>query len=50
MSKRFDGVRITYTGVIPLIYKAQRELLNDLVESFLLAFGGHRIGDDRGAP
>ena len=34
-----DGVRVTYTGVIPLIYKAQRELLNDLVESFLLAFG-----------
>lgn len=33
-----DDVRITYTGVIPLIYKAQRELLNDLVESFLLAF------------
>ena len=30
---------MTYTGVIPLIYKAQRELLNDLVESFLLAFG-----------
>jgi len=34
-----DGVRVTYTGIIPLIYKAQRELLNDLVESFLLAFG-----------
>ena len=34
-----DGVRVTYTGVIPLIYKAQRELLNDLVKSFLLAFG-----------
>ncbi len=33
------GVRVTYTGVIPLIYKAQHELLNDLVESFLLAFG-----------
>ncbi len=33
-----DGVSATYTGVIPLIYKAQRELLNDLVESFLLAF------------
>ncbi len=33
------GVRATYTGVIPLIYKAQRELLNDLAKSFLLAFG-----------
>jgi predicted RND superfamily exporter protein len=32
------GVRVTYTGVIPLIYKAQRELLSDLVESFFLAF------------
>lgn len=32
-------VQATYTGMIPLIYKAQRELLNDLVESFLLAFG-----------
>ncbi len=34
-----SGVHVTYTGVIPLIYKAQRELLNDLVESFLMAFG-----------
>ncbi|MFW6171436.1 MAG: efflux RND transporter permease subunit [Planctomycetota bacterium] len=33
-----DDVHVTYTGAIPLIYKAQRELLNDLVESFLLAF------------
>ncbi len=32
------GVRITYTGVIPLIYKAQRALLGDLVESFFMAF------------
>ncbi|MFV1967722.1 MAG: RND family transporter [Pirellulaceae bacterium] len=29
----------TYTGVIPLIYKAQRQLLQDLVRSFLAAFG-----------
>jgi predicted RND superfamily exporter protein len=35
---KLAGARATYTGVIPLIYKAQRELLNDLVESFLLAF------------
>ncbi len=34
-----DQVHVTYTGVIPLIYKAQRELLNDLVKSFLFAFG-----------
>ena len=33
------GIRATYTGVIPLIYKAQRQLFNDLVKSFLLAFG-----------
>ncbi len=33
-----DQVDVTYTGVIPLIYKAQRELLSDLVESFVLAF------------
>ncbi len=32
------GVHITYTGVIPLIYKAQRALLTDLVESFFMAF------------
>jgi predicted RND superfamily exporter protein len=36
--RKLDHVRATYTGVIPLIYKAQRELLSDLVESFLLAF------------
>jgi uncharacterized protein len=33
------GISATYTGVIPLIYKAQRQLFNDLVRSFLLAFG-----------
>ena len=31
-------VAATYTGGIPLIYKAQRVLLRDLVESFCLAF------------
>jgi hypothetical protein len=31
-------VRGTYTGVIPLIYKAQRQLLEDLFRSFLAAF------------
>ena len=28
----------TYTGIIPLIYKAQRQLLQDLVRSFFTAF------------
>lgn len=37
--KGVDGVRAIYTGVIPLIYKAQRQLFADLVRSFLLAFG-----------
>ncbi len=32
------GIRGTYTGFIPLIYKAQRQLLQDLVRSFLTAF------------
>lgn len=31
-------VQATFTGVIPLIYKAQRQLLQDLVRSFLAAF------------
>jgi uncharacterized protein len=31
-------IEATYTGVIPLIYKAQRTLLNDLRTSFLTAF------------
>ncbi len=33
------GVRGTYTGIIPLIYKAQRQLLSDLFGSFMAAFG-----------
>jgi len=32
------GVHGTYTGFIPLIYKAQRQLLQDLARSFLAAF------------
>ncbi|MCH8042769.1 MAG: MMPL family transporter [Planctomycetes bacterium] len=31
-------VTVTYTGIIPLIYKAQRQLLDDLVRSFFAAF------------
>ncbi len=33
-----ESVSAIYTGVIPLIYKAQRQLLQDLVRSFLAAF------------
>jgi hypothetical protein len=33
-----NDVHATYTGIIPLIYKAQRQLLQDLVRSFLAAF------------
>lgn len=31
-------IRPTYTGVVPLVYVAQRELLTSLFESFMLAF------------
>ncbi|MCC9600802.1 MMPL family transporter [Stieleria sp. JC731] len=34
-----QGVKGTFTGVIPLIYKAQRQLLMDLFRSFIVAFG-----------
>ena len=33
-----DGVSVTITGVIPLVYRAQRQLLNDLAMSFVTAF------------
>ncbi len=33
-----SGLRPVYTGVVPLVYKAQRELLQGLVESIGLAF------------
>ncbi len=33
------GVRAVFCGGIPLIQKAQEQLLSDLIESFLLAFG-----------
>jgi predicted RND superfamily exporter protein len=33
------GAEAVYTGVVPLVYKAQRALLNDLTSSFLAAFG-----------
>ncbi|WP_143543811.1 efflux RND transporter permease subunit [Rhodopirellula sp. MGV] len=34
-----QNIKGTFTGVIPLIYKAQRQLLMDLFRSFLVAFG-----------
>lgn len=33
-----DSIDATYTGIVPLIYKAQRTLLNDLSSSFATAF------------
>lgn len=33
-----SGLEATITGAIPLIYKAQRQILNDLMYSFLTAF------------
>lgn len=34
-----DGrISVTYTGIVPLVYKAQRMLLNDLTTSFFSAF------------
>jgi predicted RND superfamily exporter protein len=32
------AIRVAYTGVMPLVYKAQRELLSDLTKSFVSAF------------
>ncbi len=32
-------VQATYTGIVPLVYKAQNELLTGLFESYTLAFG-----------
>jgi predicted RND superfamily exporter protein len=36
--RRDAGVEATYTGIMPLIYEAQRALLRDLFRSFLTAF------------
>jgi len=35
----FEGLETTYTGLVPLVYKAQHALLNGLINSFLMAFG-----------
>ena len=38
-NERFGGgIKATCTGMVPLVYKAQRMLLEDLIKSFLLAF------------
>ncbi len=37
-SQRNDPLHVTYTGVVPVVYKAQRTLLNSLVESIGQAF------------
>ncbi|HYO24588.1 MAG TPA: MMPL family transporter, partial [Lacipirellulaceae bacterium] len=37
--ERSDDVSVVYTGVIPVVYKAQRELLNSLIESTCWSFG-----------
>ena len=33
-----DPIQVVYTGVVPVVYKAQRTLLNSLVESIAMAF------------
>lgn len=37
-AERDDPLQVVYTGVVPVVYKAQRTLLNSLVESIGLAF------------
>lgn len=38
-AKGVEGLDVTYTGIIPLVYKSQRTLLDNLFESFGSAFG-----------
>lgn len=33
------GLQVVYTGVVPVVYKAQRALLNSLISSITLSFG-----------
>ncbi|MFW5692998.1 MAG: efflux RND transporter permease subunit, partial [Thermoguttaceae bacterium] len=33
-----EGIDVTYTGLVPLVYKTQHELMNGLFESLALAF------------
>lgn len=37
-AERGDSIQVVYTGVVPVVYKAQRTLLNSLIESIALAF------------
>lgn len=37
-AERGESIQVVYTGVVPVVYKAQRTLLNSLVESIGLAF------------
>jgi predicted RND superfamily exporter protein len=34
-----SSIHVTYTGVVPIVYKAQRELLEGLKRSYVMAFG-----------
>jgi hypothetical protein len=36
---KLDDVSVVYTGVVPVVYKAQRELLNSLIQSTCWSFG-----------
>jgi predicted RND superfamily exporter protein len=36
--EKFNDVSVVYTGVVPVVYKAQRELLNSLIESTAWSF------------
>lgn len=37
-AKRGDPISVVYTGVVPVVYKAQRTLLESLIESFAWTF------------
>lgn len=37
-AERGDPIQVVYTGVVPVVYKAQRTLLNSLVDSMIMAF------------
>ncbi len=37
-AKRNDPISVVYTGVVPVVYKAQRTLLESLIESFAWTF------------
>jgi len=51
--ERDDPIQVIYTGVVPVVYKAQRVLLTSLVESFISSFAmiavvmGFLVSNDR---